>query len=45
MGLARAARALIPDPIPAFIHLLRAKDMIDRRYAEPLDVPALAREA
>jgi len=35
----------MPDPIPAYIHLLRAKNLIDRRYAEPLDVPALAREA
>src|SRR5215213_4657628 len=35
----------MPDPIPAFIHLLRAKDVIDRRYAEPLDVRTLAREA
>ncbi len=26
-------------------HLLRAKDMIDARYAEPLDVAALARAA
>lgn len=26
-------------------HLLRAKDLIDARYAEPLDVPALARAA
>ena len=31
--------------IPEYIHLLRAKDLADRRYAEPLDVPALAREA
>ena len=35
----------MPDPIPAYIHLLRAKDLIDRRYAEPLEVEALAREA
>src|SRR5215207_10042238 len=35
----------MPDPIPAYIHLLRAKDLIDREYARPLDVPALAREA
>jgi AraC-like DNA-binding protein len=35
----------MPDPIPAFIHLLRAKDVIDRRYAEALDVPTLARQA
>jgi AraC-like DNA-binding protein len=26
-------------------HLLRAKDMIDARYREPLDVPTLARAA
>src|SRR5215211_3694326 len=35
----------MPDPIPVYIHLLRAKDLIDRDYARPLDVPALAREA
>jgi AraC-like DNA-binding protein len=33
------------DPIPIYVHLLRAKDLIDRDFAEPLDVPALAREA
>ena len=33
------------DPIPAYVHLLRARDLIDRAYGEPLDVPALAREA
>jgi AraC-like DNA-binding protein len=33
------------DVIPVYIHLLRAKDLIDREYAEPLDVPALARAA
>jgi AraC-like DNA-binding protein len=26
-------------------HLRRAKDLVDHAYAEPLDVPALAREA
>jgi AraC-like DNA-binding protein len=26
-------------------HLLRARDLIDARYAEPLDVPAIARRA
>jgi transcriptional regulator GlxA family with amidase domain len=30
--------------VPA-THLLRAKDLIDREYARPLDVPALARAA
>src|SRR3954447_26982981 len=33
------------DAIPVYIHLLRAKDLIDREYPERLDVPALAREA
>lgn len=35
----------MPDAIPVYIHLLRAKDLIDRNYAGQLDVPALAREA
>jgi len=33
------------DAIPVYVCLLRAKDLIDRDYAQPLDVPALAREA
>jgi AraC-like DNA-binding protein len=33
------------DPIPVYVHLRRAKDLIDRDYAESLDVPALAKEA
>ena len=32
-------------PVPTARHLLRAKDLIDARYREPLDVPALARAA
>jgi len=32
-------------PRPLARHLLRAKDLIDGRYGEPLDVPALARAA
>src|SRR5437763_2172034 len=32
-------------PAPPARHLLRAKDLIDARYREPLDVPALARAA
>ena len=35
----------IAAPVPAARHLLRAKDLIDARYREPLDVPALARAA
>jgi AraC-like DNA-binding protein len=31
--------------IPASRHLLRAKDLIDARYRDPLDVPALAKAA
>ena len=32
-------------PVPSDRHLLRARDLIDARYADPLDVPALARAA
>jgi transcriptional regulator GlxA family with amidase domain len=35
----------MPAAIPVYLHLLRAKDLIDREYAQPLDVPALARAA
>src|SRR5213594_2610837 len=32
-------------PVPPARHLLRAKDLIDARFREPLDVQALARAA
>jgi AraC-like DNA-binding protein len=32
-------------PLPPSRHLLRARDLIDARYREPLDVAALARAA
>ena len=32
-------------PVPPARHLMRARDLADRRYAEPLDVPELARTA
>jgi AraC-like DNA-binding protein len=32
-------------PVPAARHLLRAKDLADARYGDPLDVAALARAA
>jgi AraC-like DNA-binding protein len=32
-------------PVPPARHLLRARDLADRRYAEPLDVRDLARAA
>ena len=31
--------------LPSTRHLLRAKDLVDARYREPLDVPTLARVA
>lgn len=33
------------DAIPVYLHLLRAKDLIDREFSRDLDVPELAREA
>jgi AraC-like DNA-binding protein len=33
------------DAIPMYVHLLHAKDLIDRNYAHDLDVSRLAREA
>jgi AraC-like DNA-binding protein len=35
----------VSSPVPPARHLLRAKDLVDSRYREPLDVPALARAA
>jgi AraC-like DNA-binding protein len=35
----------VTDAIPVYIHLLRAKDLVDREYARQLDVAALARAA
>jgi AraC-like DNA-binding protein len=32
-------------PAPLARHLLRARDLVDGRYAEPLDLEALARAA
>lgn len=32
-------------PVPPARHLLRAKDLIDARYREPLDIPRLAHAA
>ena len=33
------------DQVPVYVHLLRAKDRIDRDFGRSLDVPTLAREA
>jgi AraC-like DNA-binding protein len=35
----------MPDTVPVYLHLLRAKDRIDREYGCELDVPTLARAA
>src|SRR4051812_18408886 len=37
--------AVTPDDLANLAHLRRARDLIDRDYAQPLDVPALARAA
>jgi AraC-like DNA-binding protein len=44
-GCARAAILEAMTPVHPARHLLRAKDLADARYREPLDVPALARAA
>src|SRR5438874_12255255 len=36
---------MTPDEIADLANLRRARDLMDREYAEPLDVPALARTA
>src|SRR3954453_16930568 len=36
---------MTPEEVADLAHLRRARDLMDRDYAEPLDVPALARAA
>ena len=36
---------MTPEELADLAHLRRARDAIDRHYAEPLDVPAMARAA
>src|ERR1700677_4499448 len=36
---------MTPDEIAELAHLRRARDLVDRNYAEPLDVPSMARSA
>lgn len=36
---------MTPEELADLAHLRRARDRIDREYAEPLDVPAMARTA
>jgi AraC-like DNA-binding protein len=39
------ARTMTPEALANLAHLRRARDLIDRAYAQPLDVAALARAA
>ena len=41
----RYARSVTPEELANLAHLRRARDLIDREYARPLDVAALARTA
>ncbi len=36
---------MTPQQMADLVHLRRARDLIDRDYAQPLDVPAMARTA
>jgi AraC-like DNA-binding protein len=36
---------MTPEEIAELAHLRRARDLVDRSYAEPLDVPSMARSA
>jgi AraC-like DNA-binding protein len=38
-------RGVTPEELADLAHLRRARDLIDREYARPLDVPAMARAA
>jgi transcriptional regulator GlxA family with amidase domain len=36
---------MTPEDLADLVHLRRARDLMDREYAQPLDVPAMARTA
>jgi transcriptional regulator GlxA family with amidase domain len=36
---------MTPEEIEDLVHLRRARDLMDREFAQPLDVPAMARTA
>jgi AraC-like DNA-binding protein len=36
---------MTPEAVAELVHLRRARDLMDREYARPLDVPAMARAA
>ena len=41
----RTVVGMTPEEIADLVHLRRARDLMDRDYAQPLDVPAMARAA
>ncbi len=41
----RTVVAMTPEDFADLVHLRRARDLMDRDYAQPLDVPAMARAA
>jgi AraC-like DNA-binding protein len=45
LGRSGIVVAMTPEEIADLVHLRRARDLMDRAYAEPLDVPAMARVA
>lgn len=45
MTAVRYARSVSPEELANLAHLRRARDLINREYARPLDVAALARAA
>lgn len=44
-GCSHSVGAVTPEELADLAHLRRARDLMDRSYAEPLDVPAMARAA
>ena len=45
MTRSRTVAGMTPQEIADLAHLRRARDLMDRDYARPLDVPAMARAA
>ena len=43
--ICRTVVSMTPEELADLAHLRRARDLMDRDYAEPLDVPAMARVA
>jgi AraC-like DNA-binding protein len=41
----RTVGVVTPEEMSHLVHLRRARDLMDREYAQPLDVPAMARAA